>query len=99
ESPGYSAVGWVLKDSRNNEVVVKGSFVNENYSATQAFYVGLIRGLQEAFERKIAHILVYGDSGVVCNQINQHWCVRNKRLLKFYDKAMDLVRCFESFEI
>lgn len=68
-NPGYAAIGWVLKDSRDNEIVQKSTFVNENYTRTEAFYIAFIRGLEDAWRRNVAHIIVYGDSGVVCNQV------------------------------
>ena len=94
-NPGLSGAGAVIYQN-NNEIWGKSAFVGLKNTNNEAEYMGLIIGLQEAFNMKIPHLTVEGDSMIVIKQMTGDFQVKSSRLLVLHEHASNLAKNFES---
>ena len=94
-NPGHAACGAILYDENNMEVDYDSKYLGDNVTNNFAEYTGLIVGLHLALRNNIKEINVYGDSLLVINQMSTTWKVKNDTLLKLYEDANKLIKCFD----
>jgi ribonuclease HI len=92
-NPGHSGIGAVLYEGEN-EVWAAARYIGSHCTNNEAEYRALILGLEEASERKIAEITVFGDSQLVINQVNGVYKVKASNLFDLHDRVQTLKKCF-----
>nr|ADE76020.1 unknown [Picea sitchensis] len=98
-NPGTAGIGFLLKDS-NGEVVERFcSLLGYKLTNNVAEYKALIAGLQHALDHGITSIQAYGDSELICKQVNGQYRVANRRLARYYNTVCQLLGKFESHEV
>lgn len=95
-NPGPSAGSYVLYES--DLVVAEGGVFLPWATNNQAEYSGLISGLEKALELGARTIRVEGDSMLAVKQVRGEWKVRSESIRPMYERAMTLIRSFDSFE-
>jgi len=93
-----SGAGVVLKNPDGVKEIYHRD-LGKGLICNQSEYAALITGLEIAKERKIQHILVKGDSKLICNQVSGNWEVKSEKLRPFYQAVKELSREFKTMEI
>ena len=99
-NPGLCSSSGIIYDYGKNLVftkVTKYQYNTNNF----AEYNGLINGLELAIENKLENnkIIVYGDSLLVINQVNNIWKCRSDNLKLLYKNARRLIRKFKDIQL
>lgn len=92
-NPGHAGIGAVLFEG-NIEIWAAARYIGSHCTNNEAEYRALILGLEEASERKIEELTVFGDSQLVINQINGEYKVKAKNLFDLYNRVTMLKKCF-----
>jgi ribonuclease HI len=92
-NPGKSGAGAVIYKN-GVEIWSAYRYLGNNKTNNEAEYSGLVIGLEEAVNKNIQNLLVYGDSQLVINQVNGIYKVKNMNLLRFYNNIIKLKQCF-----
>jgi ribonuclease HI len=97
-NPGQGGSGSVIYDSKGNELNKTYVLLCPNFPVTNnvAEYNGLIAGLQEAVDLKIANLIVKGDSLLIIKQMNNEYKVKNENMKELHKKAKELEKYFNS---
>ena len=98
-NPGLCSSSGIIYDYKKSLLftqVTKYECNTNNF----AEYNGLINGLELAIENKLENdkIIVYGDSLLVINQVNNIWKCRADNLKPLYKKAKNLVKKFKDIQ-
>jgi ribonuclease HI len=64
-----------------------------------AEYTALVRGLEKAVELGVRRIRIYLDSELLVRQINGIYKVKNKNLIRFWNRAMELLKEFDACKV
>jgi len=88
-NPGPSGIGAVLYNNYK-ELWVRSQYIGDTKTNNESEYCALILGLEEAIERGIQTLSVYGDSLLVINQLNSVYRVKNYKLIPLYNKVLAL---------
>jgi ribonuclease HI len=97
-NPGPAGIGIVLADSDGNvvkEIAEPLGIATNNV----AEYSALIRALEEAGALGCSRISVITDSELMARQISGQYRVKTEHLLPLYERAMLLLRCFQSASV
>eukprot|EP01018_Ginkgo_biloba_P007476 Gb_18860 [translate_table: standard] len=97
-NPGLATIGFVIYDN-NGRVLEEfgarlGSFVLTNNVAE---YKALIAALHHALNLHITHLAAYGDSELVCNQVNGKYKVVEPTLQRYCARVWALKSKFQVF--
>ncbi|CAG9314129.1 unnamed protein product [Blepharisma stoltei] len=95
-NPGLSGSGFVIK-SPSGDIIDQGCVFNGIKTNNEAEYIGLNLGLERALQLGIDCINIYGDSELVINQIDGKYRCKNHTLQVQFDKAINYLRNFKSF--
>ena len=69
--------------------------LNFNCTNNVAEYEACIMGLQEAIDKKVKNLKVYGDSALVIYQLRGDWLTRDSRMILYHKLAKVMVDEFE----
>lgn len=97
-NPGPAGIGIVLSDPEGNivkEIAEPLGIATNNV----AEYRALIRALEEAGGLGCSRIKVFTDSELMARQINGQYRVKTEHLLPLYERAMLLLRCFDTASV
>jgi ribonuclease HI len=94
-NPGFAGAGAVIS-MNENEIWSDSFFIGEKITNNHAEYTGLIRGLQQAIEFDIRHLIVEGDSLLVINQMKGNYKCESNNIIELYNRAKDLSELFET---
>lgn len=98
-NPGPAAAGFLILDEKNEVLVEKGVYLEENLTNNQAEYQSLILALTEAKKNALAkNIRVFLDSELLVNQLKGLYRVKDKILKTLFDKTKELILGFSSVE-
>ena len=98
-NPGFAAGAAIIKRPGNSvEDIVANRFLDWGTS-NEAEYAGLIAGLKKAKELEINHILVFGDSLLIVNQVNSIWRSLAPNLQPLLAESRSLLSDFESWQL
>jgi len=97
-NPGPAGIGIVLFD-KDGKVVKEVAEPLGIATNNVAEYSALIRALEEARALGCSRIAVITDSELMARQINGQYRVKTEHLLPLYERAMLLLRCFESASV
>jgi ribonuclease HI len=92
-NPGHGGAGavLVLEDGAKHSF---SEYLGEKKTNNQAEYGGLLLGLKKALELEINHLIVFGDSQLIINQVNGDYACHNEGLYPLYTQARSLVKQF-----
>jgi ribonuclease HI len=97
-NPGPAAIGAVIKDEKQKELVKISQYIGERTN-NQAEYQATIAALKEAARLKAATVILYIDSELVAKQLDGSYKVRNLFLFPLYKEAAELCKQFASLSI
>ncbi|KAL9323363.1 hypothetical protein ACSQ67_008220 [Phaseolus vulgaris] len=95
-NPGPAGAGAILRDESKVYRLREGVGIQTNNVAE---YRSLILGLKHALKKGYKHIVVQGDSLLVCNQIQGLWKIKNPNMASLCTEAKELKNRFLSFKI
>ncbi|XP_014620808.1 uncharacterized protein Mb2253c isoform X4 [Glycine max] len=95
-NPGPAGAGAILHDGSKVYRLREGVGIQTNNVAE---YRSLILGLKHALKKGYKHIIVQGDSLLVCNQIQGLWKIKNQNMGTLCAEAKELKDKFLSFKI
>lgn len=97
-NPGPGGAGAVIYDSQGKELNNTILLLCPKIPVTNniAEYNGLIAGLEEAVDLKIANLIVKGDSLLIIKQMNNEYKVKNDNMKELHKKAKQLEKYFNS---
>lgn|ERR1039458_7994315 len=91
-NPGLASCAWVMYDTCKPEWKLEQStFLGFPYSNNYAEYAGLIALLQYLYEQHYRNVVIYSDSKLVVEQVNQKWEVNSDELRPLMSKAYGLL--------
>ncbi|MFA4981235.1 MAG: ribonuclease HI family protein [Candidatus Omnitrophota bacterium] len=98
-NPGPAGVGVVIMDDKKKKKIKEMcKYIGEATNNT-AEYSALICGLEEAIMLDADEIVVYMDSELVAKQMSGEYRVKNADIKPLFEKAVDILKKFKSFEI
>ncbi|MDD5423606.1 MAG: ribonuclease HI family protein [Candidatus Omnitrophica bacterium] len=98
-NPGPAGVGVVIMDDKKKKKIKEMcKYIGEATNNT-AEYSALICGLEEAIMLNADEIVVYMDSELVAKQLSGEYRVKNADIKPLFEKAVDILKKFKSFEI
>jgi len=93
-NPGLAGAGAVLYDPRGTQIWTGNKFIGTSHTNNEAEYTALIFGLTQAYAMGIRELDIRGDSRLIINQIQGHWCVRQPTLVGLHQTTKTLVDRF-----
>ncbi|MFN4242129.1 MAG: ribonuclease HI family protein [Tepidisphaerales bacterium] len=97
-NPGPAAAGIVLEAEDGTVLQARGVFLG-HATNNVAEYRGLLAGLQAARQLGATRVKVRGDSELVIKQLLGEYRVKNESLKPLHEKAVALLRQFDSADI
>lgn len=90
-NPGLCSCAWVLyvddKEITNGRSYLGPEFHTNNF----AEYMGLLNLLDYLYTNTVCNVIIYSDSELVVNQVNQVWQINNEELRRAAAKAYGLL--------
>jgi ribonuclease HI len=97
-NPGPAGCGAVIYDE-NGVVVQQLSQYLGHTTNNVAEYEGLLMGLEAFLQLGRKHIVVQSDSELLVRQLNGQYRVKDEKLKVLFERAMTLLRQFDSYRI
>jgi len=97
-NPGPSGVGVVILDENKKKVKEFFKYIGEATNNI-AEYSALIYGLEEAAALSAGEVLVHMDSELLVKQLSGEYKVKNADLKPLFEKALGILKQFNSFEV
>jgi len=97
-NPGPSGVGVVILDANGKRLKEVSKYIGEATNNI-AEYNALLYGLEEALMLRIDEIVVNLDSELVVKQLAGDYRVKDPGLKPLFERAMNMLKSFKSFEI
>ena len=97
-NPGPAGYGVLIEDQAGRRVAGLSQYLG-NRTNNYAEYSGLLAALEYALAHGPKALKVISDSELLVRQIKGVYKVRNAALLELYQKAQQLIRQMEWFEI
>ena len=97
-NPGPSGVGVVILDAGGNRLKEISKYIGETTNNI-AEYSALLYGLEEALILRADKIIVNLDSELVARQLTGDYRVKDPGLKPLFERAMNMLKSFKSFEI
>ncbi len=88
-NPGPAGIGCVFYDERKNKIAEVSKFIGETTN-NQAEYRAVLAALEKAKGLGAKEIVLYSDSELVIQQLNQKYRVKNKDLAPLFVKIWNL---------
>ena len=104
-NPGKSGIGVVIHISGHGD---QSSEVDESYRISEyigiatnniAEYTAFVRGLEKVRSLGVKKIIVFMDSELLVKQMTGVYKVKHKNLIPLWNRAMDLLKGFDSHSI
>ena len=97
-NPGPAGIGVVIADTKGATVKSVYKYIGESTNNI-AEYNALICGLEEAIALGAHEVIVNMDSELVARQMNGEYRVKNEDIKPLFEKALGILKGFNSFEI
>jgi len=97
-NPGPSGVGVVILDAGGKKLKEISKYIGKTTNNI-AEYSALLYGLEEALILRIDEIVVNLDSELVAKQLAGDYRVKDPELKPLFERAMNMLKSFKSFEI
>ncbi|MBU1075906.1 MAG: ribonuclease HI family protein, partial [Spirochaetes bacterium] len=93
-NPGYAKIGIIIKGA-SGKVLLKEQKEIGIKTNNQAEYIAVIEALKIALEKKYERILLFSDSELIINQINNSYKIKNDILRDLYNNVKILEKRFK----
>jgi ribonuclease HI len=97
-NPGPAGIGVVILDAGRKKVREVYKYIGEATNNI-AEYSALICALEEAVALCAREIIVHMDSELIAKQLSGEYRVKNADLKAFFERAVEMLKRFNSFEI
>ena len=97
-NPGPSGVGVVILDANGKRLKEVSRYIGETTNNISE-YNALLYGLEEALILRVDEIVVNLDSELVAKQLTGDYRVKDSGLKPLFERAMNMLKSFKSFEI
>ena len=97
-NPGPAGIGVVILDTKKKKIKEVFKYIGETTN-NNAEYNALICGLEEVRSLGGQEVIVNLDSELVVKQINGEYRVKNADIKPLFEKVIDALKNFKSFEI
>lgn len=97
-NPGPAGIGIVILGAGNKKVKEVFKYIGEATNNI-AEYSALVCALEEAKALGAENIVVHMDSELVAKQLTGEYRVKNAEIKVLFEKAVDILKGFGSFEI
>ena len=97
-NPGPAGVGILILDSKRKKVKEIYKYIGETTNNI-AEYNALIYGLEEAQSLSADELVINVDSELVARQMNGEYRVKDENIRELFEKALSILKNFNSFEI
>jgi len=97
-NPGHAGIGVVIFDDKKKKIKEIYKYLG---TATNnvAEYNALLYGLEEALMLRADEIIINIDSELVTKQINGEYRVKDADIRPLFERALNMLKGFKSFEI
>ena len=97
-NPGPAAAGFTLADSCGTQLQAKGLFLGKATNNV-AEYTGFLKALEAAKHAGAKHLTVFSDSQLLVRQINGQYKVKSENIWPLFQKAVNLLNGFTSWQV
>ncbi len=97
-NPGPAGIGVVLLDKNGKKIEEISKYIG-NATNNVAEYLAVIYGLQEAMYKGAKKVTLNLDSELVARQLKGEYRVKDEKMRKFFDIALNLFRGFDKVDI
>ena len=97
-NPGPSGIGVIILDSKRKKIKEVSKYIGETTNNV-AEYSALVCALEEASRLNADEVVVYMDSELIAKQLNGEYRVKGENIKALFEKALGILKNFESFEI
>jgi len=97
-NPGPAAAGFTLADSCGTQLQAKGFFLGQATNNV-AEYTGFLKALEAAKQAGAEQLTVFSDSMLLVRQINGQYKVKSEQIRPLFQKAVDLLVGFKSWQV
>lgn len=100
-NPGIAGAGMVLYDADEGIEIWSGFHYlgDQPYTSNEAEYSAILEGLRCAHALGARTIVIQGDSQLIIRQLEGKYRVKSEKLRPYYQKAVELLRLFDSFHV
>jgi len=97
-NPGPAGIGVVILDEKKKKIKELSKYIGEATN-NNAEYNALIYGCEEALLLNANEATIYLDSELVVKQINGEYRVKDEGIKPLFEKAVNALKNFKTFEI
>jgi phosphoribosylglycinamide formyltransferase-1 len=97
-NPGPAAAGFTLTDSCGTQLQAKGLFLGKATNNV-AEYTGFLKAIEAAKHAGAKHLTVFSDSQLLVRQINGQYKVKSENIWPLFQKAVNLLNGFTSWQV
>jgi ribonuclease HI len=97
-NPGPSGIGVVILDSKRKKIREVSKYIGETTNNV-AEYLALVCGLEEAATLSADEVVIYMDSELLAKQLSGEYRVKDENIKVLFEKALGILKHFDSFEI
>ena len=97
-NPGHAGCGAVILDGKGTVVKELSRYLGHSTNNV-AEYEGLLMGLGALLQLGKKRVRVQSDSQLLVRQLNGAYRVKNEKLIPLFQKAITLLRQFDSYRI
>jgi phosphoribosylglycinamide formyltransferase-1 len=97
-NPGPAAAGFTLTDSSGTQLEGKGFFLGKATNNI-AEYTGFLKALEAAKQAGAEQLTVFSDSELLVRQINGQYKVKSEQIRPLFQKAVNLLDEFKSWQV
>jgi ribonuclease HI len=98
-NPGPAGSGILIQDAKGQQLAALSLYLGDHQTNNFAEYSGVIAALEYALKHEHPALRIISDSLLVVNQLNGEWKVKHPDIKMLYDRARQLIRQLEFFEI
>lgn len=97
-NPGPAGIGVVILDAKKKKLKEIYKYIGEATNNV-AEYSALIAGLEEAARIGSDEVTLYMDSELIAKQLNGEYKVKSEDMKPLFEKALEILKAFKSFEV
>lgn len=97
-NPGPAGIGVIILDGKKKKLKELYKYIGETTN-NMAEYNALVIGLEEAVNLKASEVVIHIDSELIARQLSGEYKVKDEKIKHFFEKALDVLKRFDSFEI
>ena len=98
-NPGKAVITYVLSNIATSKFVQRKMNISGRTTNNEAYYIGLIEGLETTMEYGSNRIVVFTNFELVCSQMNGVYQVKKERLKELHGITNNIVSQFQFFSI